>query len=303
MNFFKTIKNVKNVNPGILKTIKNVADDYGPEILTIVGVLSHAGSVWAAFKAADDIVDIKNRYERTVSNIEKTANENTENKPEEEIRAEIKTAKKEARITRNIRYIGALKWAIGLHLVGDACDIASNRISGSKIAGLTVALAASEDKIKKLMKSVKNKVSAEDFKDIRDDFRKEVLGEQLKDEIPFDVSKKSGGDAEVLIFDTYLMAPFWGNPEQVKDAIDLAEDYIGRNHVLNFNKWRGFIGLPDCPAGGNAEWNPMNPFAAKLGTIIVDGDEFLAIEYEDKDGKECMPSTKRLSSGDYRNSR
>ena len=294
MNFFKTIKNVKNVNPGILKTIKNIADDYGPEILTIVGVLSHAGSVWAAFKAADDIVDIKERYERTVSNIEKTANESTENISEydnEEIRAEIKTAKKEARITRNIRYVGALKWAIGLHLVGDVCDIASNRISGSKIAGLTVALAASEDKIKKLMKSVKNKVSVEDFKDIRDDFRKEVLGEQMEKGVPFDTSKNSNGDNEMLIFDSFLMAPFWGNPTQVQEAIDLANDYIKRNHVLNYNKWRGFLGLPDCPAGADAEWNPLNPFNAKLGTMIYQGDEVLTIEYGDSG--ESMPTSRK----------
>lgn len=297
MNFkgtFKTLDKVKDTNPGVLKNIKKIADEHMPEILCIGSGAALVLAGIAAFKASKNVVNVSKRYE------EKTLDIEADNSIDEE---ERKEQKKEARISRDIQYVLAYKWVFLFGVLSFGCSFASNRISGSKIAGLTVALAASEDKLKKFAASVKNKLGEDEFKDIRDDFRKEVLGEQLKDEAPFDVSKKSGGNAEVLIFDTYLMAPFWGNPEQVKDAIDLAEDYIGRNHVLNFNKWRGFIGLPDCPAGGNAEWNPMNPFSARLGTIIVDGDEFLAIEYEDKDGKECMPSTKRLSSGDYRNSR
>lgn len=297
MNFkgtFKTLGKVKDTNPGVLKNIKKISDEHMPEILCIGSGAALVLAGIAAFKASKNVVKVSKRYE------EKTLDIEADNSIDEE---ERKEQKKEARISRDIQYVLAYKWVFLFGVLSFGCSFASNRISGSKIAGLTVALATSEDKLKKFAASVKNKLGEDEFKDIRDDFRKEVLGEQLKDEAPFDVSKKSGSDAEVLIFDTYLMAPFWGNPEQVKDAIDLAEDYIGRNHVLNFNKWRGFIGLPDCPAGGNAEWNPMNPFSARLGTIIVDGDEFLAIEYEDKDGKECMPSTKRLSSGDYRNSR
>lgn len=297
MNFkgtFKTLGKVKDTNPGVLKNIKKIADEHMPEILCVGSGVALVLTGIAAFRASKNVVKVSKRYE------EKTLGIDADNSIDEE---ERKEQKKEARISRDIQYVLAYKWVFLFGALSFGCSFASNQISGSKIAGLTVALAASEDKLKKFAASVKNKLGEDEFKDIRDNFRKEVLGEQLKDEAPFDVSKKSGGDAEVLIFDTYLMAPFWGNPEQVKDAIDLAEDYIGRNHVLNFNKWRGFIGLPDCPAGGNAEWNPMNPFAAKLGTIIVDGDEFLAIEYEGKDGKECMPSTKRLSSGDYRNSK
>jgi len=282
-NTFKTLNKVKSSNPGALSGLKKLADEHMPEILCVGSGIALVITGVAAFKASKNVVKVHDRYE------EKTTGIDADYKSGKISEEEAKDQKKEARINRDVQYVLAYKWVLLFGVVSFGCNVASNRISGSKIAGLTVALAASEDKLKKFAKSVKDKVGGEEFKDIRDDFRKEVLGEQIKNDAPFDTSKKADIENTDLIFDGYLGSPFWGTPAQVEEAIGLAEDYIKRNHVLNFNKWRGFLGLPDCPAGGRVEWNPFHPFKARIGSMFYEGDEVLVIEYEDAEGNDFMP--------------
>lgn len=286
---FKTIGKVKSSNPGALSSLKKLADEHMPEILCIGSGVALVITGVAAFKASKNVVKIHDRYEKKSSGI------NADFESGKISEEEAKDQKKEARINRDVQYVLAYKWVFLFGALSFGCSFASNRISGSKIAGLTVALAASEDKLKKFAKSVKDKVGGEEFKDIRDDFRKEVIGEKMNSDTPFDVSKKSDGENEILIFDTYLGSPFWGTVDDVENAIALAEEYIKRNHVLNYNKWRGFLGLPDCPAGGVAEWNPLHPFKAKLGSVFYEGDEVVAIVFEDEEGNVFEPTARTFA--------
>jgi len=286
---FKTFGKVKSTNPGTLNDIKRIIDDHAPTILCAGSGIALGLCIFSAFKASKNVVKIRNRYEEKSADIQK---DRTAGKIDDE---EMKDLEREARINRDVQYALAYKYVALFGFLSFGCSFASNRISGSKIAGLTVALAASEDKLKKFAKSVKDKVGSEEFKEIRDDFRKEVLDEKMNGDTPFDVSKKSDGENEILIFDTYLGSPFWGTVDDVENAIALAEEYIKRNHVLNYNKWRGFLGLPDCPAGGVAEWNPLHPFKAKLGSIFYEGDEVVAIIFEDEEGNVFEPATRTLA--------
>lgn len=292
MNFgkaLKTFSKVKSTNPGTLNGIRRIIDDHAPTILCAGSGIALGLCIFSAFKASKNVVKIRNRYEEKSADIQKDW---TAGKISDE---EMKDLEREARINRDVQYALAYKYVSLFGIISFGCSFASNRISGSKIAGLTVALAASEDKIKKFAKSVKDKVGSEEFKEIRDDFRKEVLDEQMNNDVPFDISKKSDGENEILIFDTYLGSPFWGTIEDVQNAITLAEEYIKRNHVLNYNKWRGFLGLPDCPAGGAAEWNPLHPFKARIGSVFYEGDEIVAIIFEDEEGNVFEPTMRTLA--------
>lgn len=279
MNLFKGIK---AVNPGFLKTVTKIADDYGPEILTLLAQVAHGLSIASAFKASEEVVGVTQKYEDQKSFIEMTY------EPESE---ERKTELRDAKINRDVHYILAYKWVVLFGLIGTGCDIAANRIQGSKIAGLTVALAASEDKLKKVLNKVKERAANDsDFQAFKNEVRNDIFKDKAKSgDAPFEVGKYDENPDAVLFYDSYLDATFYIPAIQVKDAIDHAKDYIARNHTLNFNKWRGFLGLQDCPAGAIVEWNPLNPFDAKIGSILIDGDEILMIDYG-----ENMPSTHKL---------
>lgn len=263
---------MKNLNLGVIRSLKKLADDYGPELLCGGAIVSLGVAIYAAFKASGEVVEINNDFPKDEITVSKEAS------PEE------KKAVKERRITRDIRYVMAYRWVLLFGIGSATMMVASNRVSGSKIAGLTVALAASEDKIKKLIPKIKEHVGEEEFKKIQDDFRRDVLDEKIKKGEPVyePVEIRTGEKPEnyEVFFDSYMHSLIEVPESQVRDAIETAQDYICRNPCLSYNKWRGFLGLDDCPAGKEVEWNPLNPFSVRIGELQFGNETIKTIEYD-----------------------
>lgn len=258
---------------GVVNSLKKLADDHGPEILCGAAILNLGLMIVCAFRASKNVVEVKAEYEKTVKKAEDEA------KAEERELTQVE--RRNLRINRDVQYVLAYKWVGLFGVLSSGCMIASNKISGSKIAGLTVALAASEDKIKKGLDKFKEKYGEEEFNRLKDDFRKEVLGEQIQNgDCPFSESEINElAPKGMVFFDTFVHSLIEIPETQVREAIDVAEDYICRNHCLNFNKWRGFLGLEDCPAGINFEWNPMCPFNVEIGEMSFGSGKIKTIEY------------------------
>ena len=265
---------MKNLNLGVIRSLKKLVDDYGPELLCGGAIVSLGFAIGSAFKASEKVVEINNDFPKDEITLSK------ESSPEE------KKAIVERRITRDIRYALAYKWVLMFGLGSVAMMIASNRVSGSKIAGLTVALAASEDKIKKLLPKIKEHIGEEEFNKIQDDFRRDVLNEKIKNDEPVyePVEIRTGEKPEnyEVFFDSYMHSLIEVPESQVRDAIEAAKEYICRrcDYCLTYNKWRGFLGLDDCPAGKEVEWNPLNPFSVRIGELQFGNETIKTIEYE-----------------------
>lgn len=261
---------MKLENIGIFKGVKKIADDYGPEILCGFSIISIGMMGFSAFKASRKVTEIKNEFDAKIEEAKK--GENADN--------EVKNLK----AARFFRYVLAYKYVGLFGLIAILTELGANKIQGSKIAGLTMALAASEEKIKKGCKKLKEKFGDEEFDKLRNEFFQDDVKEKL-DEAPFDTDEIVPGSE--LFYDTYLSFMFWAPEQQIRDAIDKAGDEIKRNHRLSYNKWRGFCGLEDCPAGKDPEWNSLNPFYAEIGSMVVDGRTVKTIDYKDH-----MPTVK-----------
>ena len=262
---------IRNINFGVLRSFKKLADDYGPELLCGGAIISLGLAIYGAFKASEEVVEIKNDFPADEIKVDKEAS------------PEAKKAAKERRITRDIHYALAYKWVLMFGTGSIVMMVASNRISGSKIAGLTVALAASEDKLKKLGQKVKEHVGEEKFQEIRDDFRKDILDEKIKngESAHERVEIRTGDtpDGYDTYFDTFMHTLIEVPESQVLDAITKAQDYMHNGAPLQYNKWREFLGLNPCPAGRNYEWNSLTPFEARIGSMSADGTSIKTIEY------------------------
>lgn len=235
---------------GFLKPLMKLADEYMPEILCIAGIVSDGMALVSAFKASERVHEINVNYDKKYDEMCKN------NATKDEFR--------DAKITRNINYIRAYKWALLFEAIGAGCSIASNRVSGAKIAGLTTALVACEDKLKKGAEKIKEKFGDEKAKEIFSEIHQEAFGEKIKHGETAVERSDYEDCGETPFYDPYLDSLIWIPEKIVNDGIYAAKEEIKRNHILDFNKWRGFIGLPDCGAGKDRQWNPLNPFDIEI---------------------------------------
>ena len=276
---------MKTTKLGIIHMIKKTADGYGPEILGIISILANGLTVYTGIKAAPKVNKAMQENKEAAKKAEETAKaEGRELNRNEKISLKVSGA---------INCALAAKVPIACATVSAVTEIASLKLSGDKIMKLTAACIAGEDKIKKGIEKFKERYGEEELARFRDDLRNDIIGEEIESgDVPFDTDGETGiqefKPKDMVFFDTYLHSLIDIPESQVRDAIDHAEDYIRRNHCLNFNKWRGFLGLEDCPAGGAVEFNPLAPFQVVIGEMAFGSGKIKTIEYIN------MPTCKKI---------
>lgn len=162
------------------------------------------------------------------------------------------------------------------------CAYLSNRWNGRTIAGLSAALALSEDKIKKIYRKadeIYGKGGAPDLKEAVD---------CDNSDIPFDVEPEKARvrhrREETMWFkDSYTGTLFESNCRDVDNAIARAERIIEKDprHSLNFNKWFSLLGLEDADCGIAVGWHRTHiPFKVTQKITEVNGRETIILTYD-----------------------
>jgi hypothetical protein len=277
---------MKATKLGLMHVIKKAADDYGPEILSLLGNAMTCLTAFTSIKSAKKVAKAMDENKEAAKKAEETA--------KAEGRELTKTEKINLKVSAAINCADAAKVPLACAGISVVCNVTAMKLTGSKIAKLTAAVIMGEDKIKRGIEKFKERYGEEELIKFRDDLRNDIIGEEIENgDAPFEVSKDESGAVEfvphdTVFFDTYLHSLIDIPESRVQEAIDLAEDYVGRNHCLNFNKWRGFLGLEDCPAGAVVEFNPLNVFDVKIGEMSFGSGKIKTIEYVN------MPTARRL---------
>lgn len=256
------------------KAAKFVSDN-GSTLSMIGGIATLAGALYAAFKASDEVSEIKEKYVADSEEIESRAIS------EDEKAKELKDLKS----MRNIRLIFAEKWAIILGVTSGGLIFLTKYLDGLAITGLTALAVSQQDKIKSMAKNAKEMLGEEKFvefenKNLDDLVRRNFFGD---DGEPLALRMRPG-EGEVYVC-TQTGALFQAQKRDIEAIIQNAESYCARNHELYEDKWFDMLGLaPDRrPNDGKVRcWGPKNPFKAHIGRReLFNGNmSCLSIEYD-----------------------
>ena len=249
--------------------IERFLNENAPTV-AIVGAIGLLGaSLFAAFKASGEVSEVNEKYEQKVEEIE---NKGLSEDEKAKIMREIKSE-------RNIKYILAYKWAILFGGGSTALMILSNVLNGAKIAGLTTALALSQDKLKKLAENGKKLLGEKPWMDVENKTLEDLVMENFVTEDGRVALKpdKSGGS---IFVDTDTGALIQIDENELIEVIQRAEEYCSRNHELYRDKWFEMLGV-EPPTGSKVRcWGPKNPFKAHIGTRTFHNMTVGSIEYE-----------------------
>lgn len=253
------------------RDFKDTVKQNGPGIATVASIVLTGLSVIFAIKKAREGADLIDEY--------KEKKQDLDNLP-------IDCVKRGDHAILNAEY--AVKFADvykeTLLCAGGAMLGAylSNKWNGRTIAGLSAALALSEDKIKRIYKKaneIYGKGGAPDLKEAVD-----------CDPPPFDPDEeperarvKHRRDEICQFYESASETLFESTYRDVEDALASAKKRIEKDprHILDYNKFRSLLGLRDIPLGVNRGWHRTRiPFVPRTEMMIINGKETIGIFYE-----------------------
>lgn len=279
--------------------VENFLNENGPTVSMIGALIALGITIYEAFKASDKVSEIKQNYEEQVKQIEaKAVSEPTESNSENDIpeggtaeiadpgviEDQIKQELKELKTYRNVLYILAYKWVIAGGTIAALLMFLCNYLNGAKIATVGAALALSEDKLKKTMKSAKEILPDDKVTELENKTLEKLVGKNFMDEkygpVVIRPDRTTVGIGDIYV-DSYsgIQFQFRGTEKELLEVFDRATDYCYRCHGLPVAKFYSMLGIPTPPcAWGN--WGPNRPFKAHLEERKICGATFKTIIYD-----------------------
>lgn len=253
--------------------VKTYLRKNGPGVATALSMVLTGLSVYFAIKKADQGVQVQNDYENAMTDLE--------DKPLADRSQNDVTMIKVSRAIGTVKAYGeSLACAAG----AITCAYLANKWNGATIAGLGAALAINEDKLRKVYKNAENVFG----KGGKDDL-KEMIDCDIP---PFDPeepvakgkrSHKHRKEQVEKFYESWTGTAFESTAGDVNDAIDRALDLMKKDprHILNFNKFRSLLGIPDVPKGTDVGFRTgYNDLRVYTKLVPVNGDEYIGIFYE-----------------------
>ena len=260
---------VKNVSGSkLFGSIGNFIKNNGSTVSMVAGIICVVGTVYAAFKASDEVSAINSEFRKEKQEIDSLAVSDDE-----------KALKiKDLKTRRNVRYILAYKF-VGL-LGGGAIgfSILAKYLDGIALAGVTAFAMSKEDEIKKFVKNGKEMLGEEKFKELEDKTLEDRISEKFFGEGSAKRVSPRGGH---LVIDTDSATMFQINESDLEEVLQHAEEYCARNHGLSQAKFFEMLGFVESPTEArNKWWGPNNPFKAHISNRSYLGAQIPSIEYE-----------------------
>lgn len=259
----------KELNWKLIEKAGKFVSDNGSTLSMVGGILSLGLALYAAFKASQDVCDIREDYDEKVKEIQSEAVEGDNS------REELKVLRTE----RNIRYFLAYKWVLLAGGTSAGLIFLTKYLDGLAISGLTAVAMSQQEKIKSLVERTKEVVGEEKFNEIQEKTFEDLVSENFNINGEPIAIQPVAGSGEIFI-DTDTGKIIQINRKDLLEAIKLGENYYARNHELYRHKWWGMFGLGAPEGSRNKCWGPKNPFKASLGTRTIYGCTFNTIEYE-----------------------
>lgn len=274
------MKNVKANN--LFNGIKKALDTNAPTIATFGSVLGVGLTIFFMHRASKNAAKIEEKYEEDMKYVEADLEDDHGNPASED---DIKAEKTRLKIDKYLRLVYIYRWALLSGIGSAGFAILSNYLNGRTIATITGLLALNNEKLKEYAKKGKEMLGEEKFQEMKESVERDILGKKLekgdlkieKADVPF--GKDDGPDPG---FERYYV-PFWGEiydipAGRIKDAIAEAE----RMEFLDYNTWRGMLGLDSCTAGYKFKWDRTNPFKAHIGYVNMGVGGMKAICYDNE---------------------
>lgn len=257
-----------------MNTIKNLLSAHGSTAAMIGGFGFFGLAICAAFKASEEIVKAREKF-----NLEK------EKIASEDLEMPVETEKmREAKTTRNISYVLAYKWVILFGTAGFGLMTLTKIMDGHAIATWAGIAATQKDKIEKLGENAKKIIGEEKFKEIQDKTAEDsFLQNFMCNGEPFAL-ELVGKDLEVFMEPETEMI-FLGNKADLTIALNNAKEECARNHSLQASKLYSdklAIDLSSSQKGkdlGYLYWGPKNEFDWKFGERKRRGCTWQTVEW------------------------
>jgi len=284
--------------------VENFLNENGPTVSMIGALIALGITIYEAFKASEKVSEIKQNYEEQVKQIEAKAVSDPEKSKSDDdsseggvaeiadpkfIEDQIKQELKELKTYRNVLYILAYKWVLAGGTIAALLMFLCNYLNGAKIATVTAALALSEDKLKKTMKSAKEILPDDKVTELENKTLEKLVGRNFMDEkdgpVVIRPDTRTVGIGDIYV-DSYsgTQFQFRGTEKELLEVFDRATDYCYRCHGLSVSKFYSMLGIPTPPwAWGH--WGPNRPFKAHLEERKICGATFKTIIYDYTPGK------------------
>ena len=275
------IKKVK-INSGMLENIGRFIKQNGSTLSMLGSFVCLGASLYAAFKASDDVTKIHDKYEADVSEMRAQGLETPEKA-------------KELKVTRNIHYILAYKWVILLGLGAGGLTFLTHWLDGLAIGGLTTALALEKDRVQKFIKNGKETFGEVPWREFEDKTFEQIMSEKFFGEDEAKCKKLLEENGDMLVADIEEEEIFQINYDDLKAVLDKAEQYTATHTMSKAEFYTKFLGLPynENPAKGSTSvkyWGPGNQFKAHVGKINMYGCTMPTLMYDN-------PSTVAYKAG------
>ena len=265
------LKKIK-INTGVLGNLGSFIKQNGSTLSMIGSFVCLGASLYAAFKASDEVHDIHINY---VLDVEDMRSEGLET-PEKA---------KELKGTRNIRYIFAYRYVILFGLGAAGLTFLTHWLDGLALGGLTTALALERDKVKKFIENGKETFGEAPWQEVEDKTLEDIISERFfgEDEPKWKLLDDKNGD--VVVVDSEDGDGFQLNYDDLKKIIDYAEEASKKRWFSKAEFYTKFFGISDPEQGKRPElyvkgWGPDNPFKVHLGKRKVFGGDWLSLEYD-----------------------
>lgn len=252
--------------------IKQILDTNAPTLATFGSVLGLGLTIYFMHKASKQAAKAEEKYEEDIQDLEdqKAIEGVDEGGISDE---EFKSEKARIKTNKYIRLIYIYRWALISGFASGGLAFLSNYLNGRTIATITGLLALNQEKLQEYAKKGKEMLGSEKFEELRDEVNKEILGKKIeKGDVKVERSKIKVAEDENRPDEGYerLYDTFWGEMYDIptgrlNDAIAEAE----RLEYLNYNDWRGMLGIDSCQAGYKFKWDRTNPFKAHKGYVNV----------------------------------
>ena len=263
----------KNIDWKLLEKAENFISANGSTLAFVCGLVGFGVSLYAAFRASDEVSDIRENYDKDLRDVQSEAI----SEPEKAVK------EKNLKTMRDVRYILAYKWVLLSGGSSIALMFLSKYIDGMAITGLTALAATNQEKLKKFGENAKKMLGEEKFKDLEDRVLEEKIlknfvaenGEPLAFRMPYN----HNGDLFVETQDGRL---FQMQKDELEESLKWGKDYCARNEELSKEKLFSHFGIAPEEGANYEYWGPENPFDAYIGQRELCGCTFQTVEYRRK---------------------
>lgn len=262
----------------LFHSIKQALDTNAPTLATFGSILGVGLTIFFMHRASKSAVKVEERYEEEVNDIQEAIGDTMDEE-------EAKEEKAHAKLNKYMKLVYIYRWALLSGIGSAGFAVLSNYLNGRTIATITGLLALNNEKLKEYAKKGKEMLGEDKFKELQENVEREILGKKIergemkveKSELPF--GSDEGPDPG---FERYYV-PFWGEMYDIpagrlKDAMAEAE----RMEFMDYNTWRGMLGLDSCTAGYKFKWDRSNPFKAHIGYVNMGVGGMKAICYDNE---------------------